>query len=212
MSAPPFLPVELHCCTLAVMSVTEAPEPAHCVRVFLRVFACLCYTCLCRYVGVSGVCVSHCVLTSSKTADWIRLARITHNSQRSTELLQRTDHSFTCHFLEHINIPQARVSTRAAHNDCSHFWSICFHFFGLLINSLVKMPKKSYKNACRFLYFFEHLVRWSNCWFVWATDQKPKIFNSQLGKNEKSSKSSNFNAEREECLTFLLQKYCNVRL
>lgn len=48
-------------------------EFAHCVNVFLHVFVLHWFLQVC--VCVSAVCVSHSALTSSKTADWIRLVQ-----------------------------------------------------------------------------------------------------------------------------------------
>lgn len=59
-----------------------------------------CVARVCPGTRVPLLSVSHCALSSSsRTADWIRLAWIIPNSQCSTEFLHRADHSFTCHFL-----------------------------------------------------------------------------------------------------------------
>lgn len=102
-----------------------------CVCMFaLRVFVQVC---------VSAVCVSHCALT----ADWIILARITRNSKRSTEFLQRAGHSFSCHFL---NVKTRHMQKRALGVQITIVFIIdksCqLFYFDLSIHCLVyKMPK-----------------------------------------------------------------------
>lgn len=127
------------------------------MNVLLHVFVCLCYMCLCWYV-----CVSHCALTSSKKADWIRLARITDNSQSGTEFLQRTDHSFTWLSLPELveDTPNAKPNTSAA------------NYLGLLIKCFVnKMPPRILTNAH---HFAEHKVTSSNHCFYLNNRPKPK--------------------------------------
>lgn len=115
MSSPLIQPVKLHRCQepqwYCVNAGAGASALCECVSLCDCIF---CVARVCAGMRVPLLSVSHCALSSSsRTADWIRLAWIIPNSQCSTEFLHRADHSFTFHFL----------NTRAAQkpNNCYLF-------------------------------------------------------------------------------------------